>query len=87
LSPSAALTRPDAASNALFGNPQTVTRDATWPESDPDGRRQFDGRRDGEDDRRAVDRCGEHGTRQAGQEATIFKVVFVRSLALACLSA
>ena len=51
-----ALTGSDTASNILFGNLQKITSRAARPVADPDGRRQLVRRRDGQDDRRAVDR-------------------------------
>ena len=51
-----ALTGSDTASNILFGNLQKITSRATGPVAGPDGRRQLLRRRDGQDDRRAVDR-------------------------------
>ena len=51
-----ALTGTDAGSNALFGNLQKVTAERLGISPDPDGRGQLERRRDGQDDRRPVDR-------------------------------
>jgi hypothetical protein len=51
-----ALTGSDTASNVLFGGMQKVAAEQLGPESEPDGRGQQLGRRDGQDDRRPVDR-------------------------------
>ena len=61
-----ALTGTDAGSNALFGNLAEGDRDTTGPQPDPHGRRQFDRRSHGQDDRRAVDRRREHRDESAG---------------------
>ena len=64
-----ALTGTDAGSNALFGNLQTCDRRAAPREPDPDGRRQQRRRRDGQDDRRAVDRRVERRDATGGQRS------------------
>ena len=55
-----ALTGSDTASNVLFGGLQKITARAAWAVADPDGRGQFLGRRDGQDDRCPVHRRGIH---------------------------
>ena len=64
-----ALTGTDAGSNALFGNLQKVTAEQLQPESDPDGRRQYDRRRDGQDDRCTVHRRVQFGNGSTGQRS------------------
>ena len=64
-----ALTGTDAGSNALFGNLQKVTAEQLDLSPDPDGRGQYDGRRDGQDDRRAIDRRVELRDASAGQRS------------------
>jgi hypothetical protein len=51
-----ALTGSDTASNVLFGGLQKTSADPAGPVAEPDGGGQFLGRRDGQDDRRPIDR-------------------------------
>ena len=58
---------------------------ATRPVADSDGRGQFLGRRDGQDDRRPVDRRRLDRDQLVRHEGTILRFVFKHSIALACL--
>ena len=55
-----ALTGSDTSSNVLFGSLQKITAGTTWPQSDADGGGQQFRRRHGQDDRRAINRRGQH---------------------------
>jgi lactate permease len=80
-----ALTGTDAGSERAVRQPAEGDRDAARPESDPDGRRQFTGGVMGKmiDAQSIV--VASTATHQQGQEAAIFKAVFVHSITLACL--
>ena len=61
-----ALTGSDTSSNVLFGNLQKITAQKLGLDPDPHGFGQFDRRRDGQDDRRSIDRRRRGGHRRGG---------------------
>ena len=73
-----ALTGSDTASNVLFGGMQKVARRAARPQS-PNLMGAAVGRRDGQDDRRAVHRRGLHRHRWFNHEGDILRFVFFHS--------
>ena len=79
-----ALTGSDTASNVLFGGLQKVTAEQLGLTRADGGGQQF-GRRDGQDDRRAVHRRRLDRDQWYGHEGDILRFVFFHSIALACL--